>query len=132
MPLAPVCTGGTCCAPVRATLKDTGAACDGGVQAAMPARHPATMIFRREIEIFIVDSLESCVWAQRYNSPAPCRYNVHRWQGSDLSMFRRPHRRPRLCAWQSGNVALIWARTGGMGVLSHSIWPMGRTRFVPR
>ena len=52
--------------------------------------------------------------------------------GSDLSMFGRLHRRTRLCAWQPGNVALIRARTGGMRVLSHSIWPMGRTRFVPR
>ena len=38
-------------------LKDTGVACDGKVQAAIPARHPATTIFRREIGIFIIDSL---------------------------------------------------------------------------
>jgi hypothetical protein len=43
VPVAVVCTGGTCGAPVSATLKESGAACDDAAQTAMPARLAATI-----------------------------------------------------------------------------------------
>jgi hypothetical protein len=74
---------------------------------------------------FTFRAMGAAVGAAHGGNRMVCVSRVHRWHvrvhsrlgehaWSDHQCFRRPHRRPRLCAWQSGNVALIWARTGGM------------------
>ena len=53
VPLPGVSTAGTCCAPLSATLNDSGAAFDAAAQAAMPAVHAANTTTRRESERFM-------------------------------------------------------------------------------
>src|SRR4029077_1634901 len=63
-----VFTGGTCCAPSKVTGNDTGADCDDPVKAAMPAKHPATMTFQRDIERFI-RFLPSSILCKSFDDP---------------------------------------------------------------
>jgi hypothetical protein len=51
-------TGGPFLPSAAGPWKETGAAIEGTAQAAMPARHAVTTTSRRDIEIFIVDSLD--------------------------------------------------------------------------
>src|SRR5262249_22514322 len=84
VPVAGVCTGGTCCVPVRSTLNETGAATPGCTKTTKPAEHAATTMSRREYENVMVRLLGS--WPPLMHACFPPLNSKSASQGSRLML----------------------------------------------